>query len=133
MIFNSLQLETLKSLAHRIVPQDDYPGAWESGAESFLTRFFTDDLKSLETCLNGLIDLENEAIFRSNSSFHLMQEAQQEALLKDIERGVIETSWLTSPASFFTMMVNLISEGYYANPEQGGNVGGMSWAMIGFK
>ncbi len=133
MIFNSLQLETLKSLANRIVPQDDTPGAWESGAESFLTRFFKDDLKSLETCSNGLNDLENESIFRSNSSFHLMQEAQQDALLKDIERGEIETSWLTSPASFFTMMVNLISEGYYANPEQGGNSGGTSWAMIGFK
>ena len=133
LIFNSLQLETLKSLANRIVPQDDTPGAWESGAESFLTRFFTDDLKSLETCSNGLNDLENESIFRANSSFHLMQEARQDALLKDIESGEIETGWRSSPVAFFTMMVNLISEGYYANPEQGGNSGGTSWTMIGFK
>ena len=133
MIFNSLQLATLKSLANRIIPPDDFPGAWESGTEIFLNRFFIDDLKSRENCLNGLNDLENEAMIRSNSSFHAMPEAQQDALLKDIERGRTEVSWRTSPVGFFTMMVNLISEGYYANPEQGGNSGGKSWAMIGFK
>ncbi len=133
MLFNPLQLQTLNAAFNRIIPPDDYPGATEAGATEFLERLLQSDLEHLIPCYRqGLDGLETESQTRFESSFHLLADEDQDALLSDIELGKSQGEWRTPPAPFFQIIINHAAEGYYANPEQGGNRNCKSWEMIGF-
>jgi hypothetical protein len=45
----------------------------------------------------------------------------------------VKTSWPIPPSRFFEMLVNTTAEGYYSEPQQGGNRGAISWVMTGFE
>ncbi len=54
-------------------------------------------------------------------------------MLRHIEAGEVLTAWNVTPRLFFSLLVNTTAEGFYSNPEQGGNRKGVSWAMTGFE
>jgi hypothetical protein len=53
-------------------------------------------------------------------------------VLQDIEAGEVLTVWEVEPRYFFNLLVNTTAEGFYSNPEQGGNRDAISWTMTGF-
>jgi Gluconate 2-dehydrogenase subunit 3 len=127
------QQQTLRAAADRIIPPDDYPGAWQSGVGDYLARQFEGDLLSeLDDYRSGLTALEAESIARFQQRFILLSHSQQDRLLKHIEAGEVLTVWAVAPPVFFNLLVNTTAEGFYSEPEQGGNRAGISWAMIGF-
>jgi hypothetical protein len=127
------QQQTLRAAADRIIPPDDYPGAWQSGVGDYLARQFEGDLLSvLDDYRSGLTALEAESIARFHQSFILLSDSQQDTLLKHIEAGEVLTVWPVAPPVFFNLLVNTTAEGFYSEPEQGGNRNGISWTMIGF-
>ena len=133
MLFNQKQLETLHALADRIIPPDDFPGAWEAGAEAYLSRQLQGDLKpALNSYLQGLDALEAEAKARAGVGFASLQAFAQDEILSQVEGGETRVEWATPPASFFQMIVTHLAEGYYSNSEQGGNRANKSWEMVGF-
>jgi hypothetical protein len=127
------QQQTLRAAADRIIPPDDYPGAWQSGVGDYLARQFKGDLLSvLDDYRSGLTALEAESIARFHQSFILLSDSQQDRLLKHIEAAEVLTVWAVAPPVFFNLLVNTTAEGFYSEPEQGGNRNGISWTMIGF-
>ena len=133
MLFNHLQRQTLNAAIDRIIPPDDYPGAAESGSLEFLERLLQNDLPHLVLPYEqGLDGLESESMNRFRTSFHLLSAVDQDVILADIEVGKSEWRWETPTAPFFQMLINHTAEGYYANPELGGNRNAKSWEMIGF-
>ena len=127
------QQQTLRAAADRIIPPDDYPGAWQSGVGDYLARQFEGDLLPvLDDYRSGLTALEAESIARFQQSFTLLSHSQQDTLLQQIEAGEVLTVWNVAPTVFFNLLVNTTAEGFYSEPEQGGNHNGMSWAMTGF-
>jgi len=38
-----------------------------------------------------------------------------------------------APSRFFTILVNTTAEGYYSDPQQGGNLSCVLWIMTGFE
>ena len=60
-------------------------------------------------------------------------EATQDELLGRIEAGKVTTVWAVDPAAFFRMAVEHCAEGYYSDPDNGGNRDGVSWRMMGFE
>ena len=133
MLFKLLQRHTLNAVLDRIIPPDDYPGAAESGSLEFLERLLQDDLQHLILPYQqGLDGLESESMNRFRTSFHLLTAVDQDLILSDIEAGKSEGQWETPSAPFFQMLINHTAEGYYANPELGGNRNAKSWEMIGF-
>lgn len=127
------QQQTLHAAADRIIPPDDYPGAWQSGVGDYLARQFEGDLLPvLDDYRSGLTALEAESIVRFQQSFILLSDSQQDTLLQHIEAGEVLTVWNVAPTVFFNLLVNTTAEGFYSEPEQGGNRDGISWAMTGF-
>ncbi len=132
-LFTPQQLATLRALANRIIPADEFPGGWEGGAEGYLRRQFAGDLRQLvETYRAGLDGLDAEAR-ATGSPFAAMAPVEQDQLLVRVEQGAVTTQWPVDPAAFFRMAVTHVAEGYYSDPGNGGNRDGAAWRMIGFE
>ena len=129
-----IQQQTLHAAVDRIIPPDDYPGAWDAGIGDYLERQFEGDLaQELDLFTAGLEALEAEALARFNSRFVNLTVDQQDTVLAHIETGQVLTLWSIPAARFFELLVNTTAEGYYSEPEQGGNRAAVSWAMTGFE
>ena len=117
----------------RIVPADEYLGAWAAGVGDYLARQFAGDLcESVDTYRAGLDALEAEAIASAGVGFAALPEDEQDALLRRVEAGEVTGPWPVEPAAFFSMVVEHVIEGYYSDPGNGGNREGAAWQMIGF-
>ena len=128
------QQQTLCAVVNRIIPVDDYPGAWESGVVDYLARQFERDLLPvLDDYCAGLTAIEAESAARFQQSFILLSDDKRDTVLRHIEAGDVLTSWAVAPSTFFKLLVNTTAEGFYSNPEQGGNRNGVSWKMTGFE
>ncbi len=126
--------ETLRAVVDCLIPPDDFPGAYDAGVCDYLERIFQTDLAAQsEFFLTGLNGIDAEAHERFNKPFTNLTPDQQLSTLAAIESNDVKTSWSISPSVFFEMLVNTTAEGYYSDPQQGGNRGGISWLMTGFE
>jgi hypothetical protein len=126
--------ETLRAVVDCLIPPDDFPGAYEAGVCDYLKRIFRTDLASQSGFFHaGIEGIEAEALARFNTRFVDLTSEQQVATLAAIESGEVKTSWSISPTRFFEMLVNTTAEGYYSDPQQGGNREAISWLMTGFE
>jgi len=127
----------LRSLMNRIIPQDDFPDAWEAGVGDYLAHQFERDLHSLrsqvETYQLGLEALEEESQAFAGKGFTELDASTQDALLNRIETGQVASPWSLDPTGFFHMVIEHVMEGYYSDPGNGGNRDSVAWRMIGFK
>ena len=128
------QQQTLRAAVDRIIPPDDYPGAWESGVGDYLARQFEGDLlPAFDNYCKGLTALDAESLARFQQNFTRLPAEDQDHLLRLVETGEVMTTWDVAPASFFNMLVRTTAEGFYSEPEQGGNRNAISWKMTGFE
>jgi len=124
----------LRSLMNRIIPQDDFPDAWEAGVGDYLARQFERDLRSqVETYHLGLEALEAESQAFAGKGFTELDASTQDVILSRLEAGQVTLSWLVNPTEFFHMVIEHVMEGYYSDPGNGGNRDSIAWRMIGFK
>ncbi|CAN5619984.1 hypothetical protein BH10PLA1_BH10PLA1_15150 [soil metagenome] len=90
---------------------------------NFIDRMLTGDAHHLaEPISNGLAELDAAARTQHNAGFVELTTDRQDALLERFERSI-----------FFQRLVELTSEGFYADPGNGGNLGEISWKMIGYQ
>lgn len=124
----------LRAAVDRIIPPDDYPGAWQAGVSDYLARQFAGDLAPvLDVYRAGLRALDAEASARFGQGFAQLTPAQQDEVLRRVEAGELLTTWQVSPTRFFDLLVNTTAEGFYSDPAQGGNRDNVSWLMTGFE
>ncbi len=134
MSLTELQLATLRALIDRIIPPDEYPGGWEAGAGEYLLRQLAGDLAPLRAAYAaGLSALDAEAQAAGAASFAAMPAEAQDALLGRVEAGQVAADWPIDPAAFFRDAVAHAAEGFYGDPGNGGNCGGVAWQMIGYE
>lgn len=130
----TLQLQTLRAAVDCLIPPDDFPGAYDAGVCDYLSRLFDTDLASqLEFYCAGLDAIETETRARFGTAFSNLTRDVQTATLQAIELGDVLTPWSISPERFFNLLVTTAAEGYYSDPQQGGNRGAVSWVMTGFE
>ena len=124
---------TLVAVADRIVPRDEWPGAVEAGALDYVMRQLSGDLRNEATIVEqGLAALEAEAQERVGRPLQDLDDEAMDAMLEAVERGEVRTVWPVDPAAWFTTVIHLVGEGFYADPANGGNRGAVSWSMIGY-
>jgi len=129
-----LKTETLRAVVDCLIPTDEFPGAYEAGVCDYLLRLFASDLRDeAEFFTTGLDSIELEARARFGAPFASLTPEQQSITLEAIEQGDVLTSWQISPQRFFEMLVCTTAEGFYSDPQQGGNRGAISWTMTGFE
>ncbi|HEV8431259.1 MAG TPA: gluconate 2-dehydrogenase subunit 3 family protein [Pyrinomonadaceae bacterium] len=126
--------ETLRAVVDCLIPPDDFPGAYDAGVCHYLKRLFRTDLASQSGFFRaGIEGIEAEALARFNTLFADLTPEQKISILAAIESGDVKTSWSISPSRFFEMLVNTTAEGFYSDPQQGGNRHAVSWVMTGFE
>jgi gluconate 2-dehydrogenase subunit 3-like protein len=126
--------ETLRAVVDCLIPPDDFPGAYDAGVCDYIERLLQTDLADrAEFFRTGVDAIDAEALARFAKPFINLGPSEQTLTLAAIESGQVKTSWPISPAHFFEMLVNTTAEGYYSEPQQGGNRGAVSWAMTGFE
>ena len=131
--FTPPQNNCVRAVFDRLIPPDDFPGAWKSGCGDYLASQFTGDLApQLKTYRAGLDALDAEAQSRHAARFSELNEDWQDELLADLERGQTQTTWPGDARRFFETLLNHCAEGFYADPGNGGNRAKASWQMIGF-
>jgi gluconate 2-dehydrogenase gamma chain len=119
---------------NRIIPQDDFPDAWEADVGDYLARQFERDLRSqVEIYRLGLEALEAESQAFAGQGFTELDASTQDAILNRIETGQVALPWPVDPTRFFHMVIEHVMEGYYSDPGNGGNRDSISWRMIGFE
>ncbi len=126
--------ETLRAVVDCLIPADDFPGAYEAGVCDYIERLLQTDLAAdAELFSAGLEAIEAEAVARFDQRFPELTVSEQNEMLAAIEAGAVKTSWPIPPSRFFAMLVNTTAEGFYSEPQQGGNRGAVSWLMTGFE
>ncbi|HEY5401326.1 MAG TPA: gluconate 2-dehydrogenase subunit 3 family protein [Pyrinomonadaceae bacterium] len=129
-----MRLETLRAVVDCLIPPDDYAGAFDAGVCDFIVRLFETDLAEQREFFDaGLEAIESESLARFDTRFADLSPDQQVVILESTERGSVNTPWPIAPDQFFEILVRTTAEGYYSDPEQGGNKGSISWAMTGFQ
>ena len=140
------QTQTLRAAVDRLIPPDvspegPWPGGWDAGVGEYLSRLLTAEPRFLFTYARGLDGLDAEARAApgggapggDGSAFAALGPDAQDALLARVEAGDVATDWPTPPAGFFRLLCQQAMEGFYADPGNGGNRGGVAWRMIGFQ
>ena len=126
--------ETLRAVVDCLIPPDDFPGAYDAGVCDYIKQIFQTDLaEHAEFFRAGIEAIDSEALATYNEPFAVLTRDQQTSILETIEAGAVKTSWPIAPVTFFAMLVNTTAEGYYSDPEQGGNRDRVSWVMTGFE
>lgn len=120
-LLDSLQAQTLRAVVECILPADDYPSGWESGADEYLVRLLTREPRFLFVYQLGLDALESEA-----KGFHRLSPDAQNAFLTQLEQD-------KARGAFFRLIVSHVLEGCYADPGNGGNRNMVFWQMIGYE
>ena len=132
-ILNETQLQTLQAVCNRLIPADDFPGAWDAGAGDYILRLLqTDAALLLPVYQNGLDSFDAEALAQFNRRFVLLDADSQDALLQAVERGEVAANWPFPPTQVLNTLINHTAEGYYADPGNGGNRDCVSWKMMGW-
>ena len=126
--------ETLRVVIDCLIPPDDFPGAYDAGVCDYLKRLLQTDLaEQAEFFRAGIDAIDTEALAQFERPFANLNPSEQNSTLTAIESGAVKTSWPIPPRHFFEMLVNTTAEGYYSEPQQGGNRGAISWLMTGFE
>lgn len=126
--------DILPAVVDCLIPPDDFPGAYDAGVCDYIEQLLQTDLaEHAEFFRAGIDAIDREALATYNTRFAALTHDQQISTLERIESGAVKTSWPISPARFFEMLVNTTAEGYYSDPQQGGNRGRVSWVMTGFE
>ena len=133
-MLDTAQTETLQALVDTIIPEDDFAGGWEAGVGIYLLSKLEGDLSlHLPLYRQWLGDLNGEAAAVTGRSFAELNLANRTLLLEAIEVGDIKSRWEVEPSTLFAMIVEHCTEGFYADPGNGGNRDGIAWKMVGFE
>jgi hypothetical protein len=126
--------ETFRAVVDCLIPPDDFPGGYEAGVGDYIERLLRTDLaEHSEFFRAGIEAIEAEALAQFNKAFARLSASEQTLTLAAIETGEVKAIWPIPPVRFFEMLVNTTVEGYYTEPQQGGNRGAISWVMTGFE
>ena len=116
----------------QFVPADKDPGAKEAGVVFYIDgilagrfgKFFKDRYE------HGLAMVDEVSSKRFGREFVALDPDQQVTILKALESGDAAGD---DGSGFFSLILRHTMEGYYGDPEHGGNRGNASWTMLGFE
>ena len=127
------EAETLGAIAARLIPTDgNGPGATEARAAQYIDRALGGALASFrETYRAGLAAIDRHAQSGKRNLFARLSPADQDELLRDVERNAV-TGFSTDASAFFNLVLSHTIQGTFCDPYYGGNANFVGWDLIGF-
>lgn len=130
-VFTPSQAALMESLVDQFIPRDDYPSASDAGVVHFIDQKLAGPFGSffIARYEAGLKQIDQLSRQRFHHEFALLPADQQSDLL----HAIADKAYGADIHDFFQLALQDTFEGYYGNPEDGGNRDGASWKMIGFR
>jgi gluconate 2-dehydrogenase gamma chain len=121
---------TVEAVIDQIVPADDYPGARQAGVLYFIDGALAGPLARFRQMYGqNLTMLDRLSQERFGNAFPQITWNEQTSMLRALESG----EYGVAGQQFFSLIRQHTFQGYYGEPEEGGNKDGMSWKMLDFK
>ncbi|MGQ0569287.1 MAG: gluconate 2-dehydrogenase subunit 3 family protein [Armatimonadota bacterium] len=137
--FTTHEAVTFEAIAARIWPGSrEDPGAREAGALFYLDRALAGAYPNAQIAYRqGLAAVDHAARSRHDKTFHHLTEAQQDALLTDMEHDAVgefmgPSAAAPSAAEFLALCIVHTMEGVFSDPIHGGNRGFAGWKVVGY-
>jgi choline dehydrogenase-like flavoprotein len=112
----------LEAVIDRLIPADHDPGAIAAGTQHFVRRMLSREASVLAPAIRaGLDGLDAEATRHHGCAFAALADPEKDLLLSD----AADQPW-------FRQLAELAAEGFYADANNGGNAGSVSWSMTGY-
>lgn len=128
------QAATLAAMVDTIVPADGYPSGTQAGVlDYYAVQFASDLIQQRERYRLGLDALDAEAEAGYAKSFASLVPQLREVVLRRVELGEVSARWPVDPRGFVAAAVGHVMEGFYGDPDNGGNRASVSWDMVGFR
>lgn len=156
--FNTVEWAFINAACARLIPADEHgPGAVELGVPQYIDRqmgtpwadggiwymqgpFFPgapefgyqSQLTPKQQYRMGIKAIDTLCQERLNKPFAALTAAQQDDVLKQIEKGGLTSPDLSLSAFFSSFLLKNVMEGYFGDPMYGGNKDMAAWKMIGY-
>jgi gluconate 2-dehydrogenase gamma chain len=128
---NQSEFKVLEAISGRILPTTETPEAIEAGAAYYIDQALDGPYKpQLLRYRRGLWELERYCSTKYDVSFVALSEAQQDALLEDLEAGKITE--VENGPQFFELVRRHVMEGVFCEPYYGGNKDLVGLKLVGF-
>src|SRR5919112_778663 len=123
LILTPYEARTASAVFERLFPADENgPGATEIGVLTYLDRALAGAYRDrAEAYRLGLAALDVSTRRRCGVCFADCSTEKQDALLADLERGVLPDFRIPPQRDFFEMLRAHLQEGLFADPAHGGN------------
>ena len=131
IVLSSEEMEILTTIASRIFPTTDTPGAVEIGAVNYIEIALAGDYAALAPLYRqGLRMLQRYSRVKFAKDFIELSAGEQDTALRDFEVGVQDT--FAQAAEFFEMVRYHVLEGVFCEPQYGGNKDMTGWRLVDF-
>lgn len=143
--FNIKQAATLEAIVDELVPPDDFPGGKDAGVLYFMDNALARwDQQARWDYVVGLEGINESSQIMFQKDFTGLTSDQKQQVLRAVEAGEApgriwtrfgpEEGRADAAASkrFFDLLLRHTMQGYYGDPEYGGNKDRTSWTMIGY-
>lgn len=117
------QVRTLNAWLDCLIPEDDAPGAVQTGVVQYIDRQLTRRFRKQRPDYERAIQLVDErALAQHGRLFADLDFDKRTAILEEFEN---------SERGLFEMVLNHCLQGFYGSPRHGGNKDYASWRMLG--
>src|SRR5215207_2922643 len=133
LVLTPYEARTAAAIFERLFPTDENtPGAIEIGVLTYLDRALAGAYRDkAEAYRLGLAALDHAARRRSGIPFVECSAEQQDALLTELEQGILPDFRVPPQRDFFEMLRAHLQEGLFADPAHGGNRDKLGWKFLG--
>jgi len=130
--FTGPQAALVESIAEQMIPADDTPGGKAAGVVFYIDGVLAGPFgKFYRTSYEeGLAMIDATSQKQFGGAFASVGSEHQAAILEAVQSGHSRREFRHE---FFGLVWRHVMEGYYGDPEHGGNRDGASWKMIGFE
>lgn len=125
------EYDLLEAIAERILPTTDTPGAKEALAVNYIDIALAGANRAqLPRYRSGLAALQQHCIATLGKPFAALAPEAQDAVLEDLEAGKVRA--VDGGSAFFGLMRRNVMEGFFCEPQYGGNHDMVGWKLVGF-
>src|SRR5829696_7371886 len=132
LVLTPYEARTVAAIFERLFPTDEKgPGAIEIGVLTYLDRALAGAYQDkADTYRLGLAALDLAARRRSGIPFADCSAEKQDALVTELEQGVLPNFRVPPQRDFFEMLRAHLQEGLFADPAHGGNRDKLGWKLL---
>ena len=131
--FTEAEARCIIAICEQIIPADKDPGATDAGVIHYIDRQLTDYYKQQQkTYRNGLAALQTSCKGLNGKLFEDLDFEEQTEFLMNLEKSALpKDQWgNVKQGVFFQTLRKHTIEGFYSNPQHGGNKDYVSFKMM---